>query len=340
MTNHRLLAGFLLCCGSGLAMSCGPNSEQNASRAERAPAAETAALTLPLETIVKPDLSACSKTPSARVETAAIDRARIIPATARRAFSTDRIARTLHGIWQGRITGDDKDLGVDYFWIMDTKNNEGLIVALRNGKQTVASPQEATNAPKITFLLCPHEGYLPAKDTPMVHEFVKVTDNLDDAPRILQTATTSLKLSQQRPSLSDLWKGLLAAQYFESMPAEAFAGALFKPLQIGHVANAVGPAAHALGWDAEYRGGGSTTIKYTTGLPMVGVEHGEFIGTSTGSGDYLVSSPGNGKIWKVEASQMVTRSSPAGGKQAAQESFPEICYDLAFDAVSIGPLVE
>jgi hypothetical protein len=231
--------------------------------------------------------------------------------------------------------GDKKDVSVDYFWIVDTKNNEGLIVALRNGKQSVAAPREAAaaTAPKLTFLMCPQEGYIPSNQTPMIHEFVKVADSIADAPKILEKAT-GLKVSRARPSLSDLWQGLLASKYFSGLPAVAFAGALFKPIQIGSVANAVGPAGISLRWDAEYRGGGSTSIQYTTGVPMVGVEHAEFIGTSTNQGDYLVSSPGNGKIWKVEASNKVE----AGSKDEAARLAVGHSYDLAFNKVVLGPL--
>jgi|ERR1700685_32498 len=287
-----------------------------------------------LDAIVTTKLENCS-TQGAKPNSGRIDAASIIPIINAREFPTDRVAKTLHGIWQGRVFGDDKDLSIDYFWMVDTKNNEGLIIALRNGKQTVAVPRDVAAAPKLTFLLCAREGYVPST-TPMIHEFVKVADSIDDAPRILEKAT-GVKFSKERPSLSDLWQGLLASRYFESMPAIAFAGALFKPIQIKRVANAAGPAGLSLQWDAEYRGGGSTTsIRYTIGKPMIGVEHGEFVGTTTKSGDYLVSSTGNGKIWKVEAS--VTTSDSTTSEKGSRSAFPVICYDLAFDKVVLGPL--
>jgi hypothetical protein len=37
-----------------------------------------------------------------------IDPASIIPTSYAREFPTDRIAKTLHGIWQGRITGETR----------------------------------------------------------------------------------------------------------------------------------------------------------------------------------------------------------------------------------------
>jgi hypothetical protein len=74
-----------------------------------------------------------------------------------------------------------------------------------------------------------------------------------------------------------------------------------------------------MSWDSEYYGGGTTWIKFTPGVPMKGVEYTQFVGTTATAGDFLVASPGNGKLAKVEASE--------GGD-----------YDLAFDAVTFGPL--
>jgi hypothetical protein len=323
MKNYSLLTTLVVCCALGLMTS--PLYAQVGPSPKQGPTVQKRILTdAELEAIVKPKLENCSNT---RIEPASI-----IPMHDARAFPTDRIAKTLNGIWQGRVLGDDKDLSVDYFWIVDTKNNEGLIIALRNGKQSVAAPKEAATAPKLTFLMCPHEGYIPSKQTPMIHEFVKVSDNIQDAPRIVQKAT-GLKLSKARPSLSDLWQELLASKYFSGLPAVAFAGALFKPMQIERVANTFGPAGVSLKWDAEYRGGGATAIQYTTGEPMIGVEHAEFVGTTTNQGDYLVSSPGNGKIWKVEASGIVGTGSKVEAARRTGHS-----YDLAFDKVVLGPL--
>ena len=103
------------------------------------------------------------------------------------------------------------------------------------------------------------------------------------------------------------------------MPAVAFAGALFKPIQIETVTNDIGPAQVSMSWDSEYYGGGTTWIKFTPGVPMKGVEYTQFVGTTATAGDFLVASPGNGKLYKVEAA--------SGGD-----------YDLAFDAVTFGPL--
>jgi len=221
-------------------------------------------------------------------------------------------------MWRGRILGDDKDVRVDYFWIFDTKRSEGLIIAQRTGRQTMARLRPLANAPKLSYLLCAHEGYFPSKDAPQIQEFVKVSDNIDEAPRILYEST-GLRLKDARPTLEALWRGLVRTGYFQSLNAVAFAGGFFKPLQIRRVPSEVGPALTSLKWDAEYYGGGQTAIKFTRGEPIKGVEYAQFVGTTTPSGDFLVSSPGNGKLWKVEAF--------AGGN-----------YDLGFDSVVLGPL--
>ena len=137
------------------------------------------------------------------------------------------------------------------------------------------------------------------------------------------------------------------------MPAVAFAGALFKPIQLEQVASEIGPAQVSLKWNAEYYGGGLTAIKFTPGVPIKGVEYTQFIGTTARSGDYLVASAGNGKIWKVEASMLGTTGAlrkagrgrknrgvlrTVNGAATAQSLTTDGSYCLAFDSVTLGPL--
>ena len=49
-----------------------------------------------------------------------------------------RIAKTLHGVWRGRVLGDDGEVGVDYYGITDVKRGEAQIIAQRSGKETMA----------------------------------------------------------------------------------------------------------------------------------------------------------------------------------------------------------
>jgi hypothetical protein len=227
-------------------------------------------------------------------------------------------------MWRGQVFGDyHKDLRVDYFWIIDTQRNEGLIIAQRTGQESTAGLKLlVADPPKISYLMCANEGYLPSSEGgSQIHEFVKVSDSIENAQRVL-TKATGVKFGQvrkARSALSDLWKVIVASGYFQSLPAVAFAGGLFKPMRIELVPSAIGPAQVSMSWDSEYYGGGTTWIKFTPGVPMKGVEYTQFVGTTATAGDFLVASPGNGKLAKVEAM--------SGGD-----------YDLAFDAVTLGPM--
>jgi hypothetical protein len=154
-----------------------------------------------------------------------------------------------------------------------------------------------------------------------------------------------------RLTLSELWQEIVASGYFKSLPAVAFAGGLFKPINLDLVPGEVGPAQVSMKWSAEYYGGGATQLKFTPGVPMRGIEYTQFVGTSATSGDFLVSSPGNGRLYKVEANTVA--SADRRGKQRTEISrrnnhlpkqdemlmmeYSEY-YDLAFDSVTLGPL--
>ncbi len=299
MKNYSLLITLVVCCAFGLMPS---------------PLYAQALTAQQLDVIVNPNLAQCQPMSSRK----GVEPASIIPIPDAREFPKARIARTLHGMWRGQVHGDNKEVSVDYFWIVDMRRNEGLIIAQRTGKDSMANVKRIANAPKMEYLMCAHQGYLPATDTAQLHEFIKFSNSIEDAPRILQKAT-GVKFRKAQPTLSDLWQEIVASGYFKSMPAVAFAGALFKPIQLEQVASEIGPAQVSLKWNAEYYGGGLTAIKFTPGVPIKGVEYTQFIGTTARSGDYLVASAGNGKIWKVEA--------VSGGK-----------YDLGFDSVVLGPL--
>ena len=287
-----------------------------------------------IDAIVKPSLTQCTaptiQTASGQTKTPRLDPGSIIPTANTKELPVARISRTMHGMWHGKVIGSPLDIkyertkeaNVDYFWIFDTQRSEALIIALRNGTNSVADlklPGANANPPKLSYLICAHEGYIPTVEKGSeIHEFTKVSNTTNDAPRVLAKAT-GVQFKTQRPILSDLWRELVASGYFNSLPAVAFAGGFFKPIRIERVPSAVGPAQISMSWDAEYYGGGTTWIKFTPGVPMKGVEHSTFIGTNATAGDYLVSSPGNGKLAKVEAA--------SGGD-----------YDLAFDSVTFGPL--
>ena len=290
-----------------------------------------------VDAIVKPSLEKCvvpANGDKVRVggenKTARLDTNSIIPTRNQRQFPVATVKRTMHGMWRGQIIGSpldvkyekSKEANVDYFWIFDTQRSESLIIALRNGNNTLAGLQAvAANGPKISYLICAHEGYIPTVEKGSeIHEFTKVSNSIAQAPKILEKAT-GLKFKTGRPILSELWKEIVASKYFQSLPAVAFAGGFFKPIRVDLVPSPGGPAQLSMSWDSEYYGGGTTWIQFTPGVPMKGVEYTTFVGTTASAGNYLVASPGNGRLAKVEAA--------SGGS-----------YDLAFDSVSFGPLQE
>jgi hypothetical protein len=259
---------------------------------------------------------------------ARLDPNQIIPTRNARQFPVNRISKTMHGMWRGQVIGSpldskyekSKEGNVDYFWIFDMPRSEAVIIALRNGNNSTDGMSLGTpNPPKLTYLICAHEGYIPTVEKGSeIHEFTKVSNSIADAGRVL-TKATGVKMPAGRATLSDMWRALVASGYFKSLPAVAFAGGFFKPIRTELVRSAIGPAQLSMSWDSEYYGGGTTWIQFTPGVPMKGVEYTQFVGTTATAGDFLVASPGNGKLAKVEAA--------TGGS-----------YDLAFDSVSMGPL--
>lgn len=323
MKNHSLLTKLVsfafVCCTLSLGQSPAYSQGRSLSRQQ-------------VDAIVKPSLSQCTASTAGQVrvsgetKNARLDPNTIIPTRNAKEIPVARVRKTMQGMWHGQIIGSSldtktKESTVDYFWIIDTQRGEGLIIALRNGKNSLAGMAPVPNAPKLSYLICAHEGYLPSVEAGSeIHEFTKVSNSIAEAPKILANAT-GLQFKAGRPSLSDLWQQIVASKYFQSLPAVAFAGGFFKPIRVDLVPSPVGPAQVSMSWDSEYYGGGATGIQFTPSVPMKGVEYTTFVGTTATAGDYLVASPGNGRLAKVEAT--------AGGS-----------YDLAFDAASFGPLAE
>jgi hypothetical protein len=307
------LVGLAICCLTGLGCP-GPRPPLKPS-----PEGGRSLTKEQLDAIVKPSLADCAPQ-EGTLKSGRMDPASIIPSLNAREFPAKRVAKTLNGMWRGRVLGDDSDVSVDYFWFIDTKKNEALIIAQRTGQQSLADMKPVVNAPKFSYLLCAHEGYFPSKDAPQLQEFVKVSDDLKDVPRILERAT-GLKAPQEQTTLAEMWNGLRRMDYFNKVRsrAKAFGGALFEGIQIAPVEAVIGPSRVSMSWDGTYFGGGSTAIKFSPDVPIKGIEYAQFVGTTTSLGDFLVASPGNGAMWKVEAM--------SGGN-----------YDLGFDSVVLGPL--
>jgi hypothetical protein len=270
-----------------------------------------------LNAIVKTDLNGCSLDQAQQVNT-------IIPLRDARAFPQDRIEKTLHGVWRGRVTGaypknflaKDGALNVDYYWVIDMKRHEALILEQFTSNRT-EMPKAIAGGPSFSFLMCGAEGYVPRAPR-QVHAFQKVSDNIEDAKSLFQTST-GLKAEDKEFTLSAAWQQLVDTKYFDTSKFGAYAGGLFKPFELGSLENAIGPSFLTMRYQAEYRGSGVTAAHFTSGTPIRGVEEAHFLGVKTGGGDFLVASFGNGQAWRKEATQ--------GG-----------VMELAFDKVVIGPL--
>lgn len=267
-----------------------------------------------LAAVVKSDLQACS------------EKVPVVPQGNATKLSQDRITKTLHGVWKGRVTGqyDKKFLGsdgalnVDYYMIVDTKKGEALVFEQLSPKRAITKAA-ASGGPTWSYLMCGRERYLPAHP-PQVHEFQKVSDNVDDAGTLV-AASTGLRFAQRQVGLAAAWQQLVETKYFDEAKAPAYAGGLFSPLQMSTSTNDEGKSVFTLKYRAEYRGSGATAAQFRRGVPMRGEESGQFVGVNTGTGDFLVSSLGNGAEFKKEVAE--------GG-----------VINMSFDKVVIGPLVQ
>ncbi|HQV04679.1 MULTISPECIES: hypothetical protein [unclassified Novosphingobium] len=311
MRKHSLLGMLAISCGIALVPAV-TIAQEKFSRTQ-------------LQRIVKTDMATCDAinggAPTKLVEDAPIRKEAIVPLSNRTAIPLERVRKTMHGIWRGEVKGDHGDVHVDYFWIIDTQSNEALIIAQRSGRTTLPAQlsKTQTNPVKLSYLMCAHDGYSPGSNTPQIHEFTKVSDTTDGSMAIVQRAT-GVKFAKGERTLSGMWRKLIATGYFDKLKYVAYAGGFFKPLKIESIETGNGPPMISLNWESEYRGGGTTKLRYTTGVPMRGSERTQFIGVETGgAGQFMLSSPGNGKLWKVEVVD--------GGN-----------YDLSFDQVSMGPM--
>jgi hypothetical protein len=266
-----------------------------------------------LRTVTSTDLKVCG----AKVPT--------VPPTNARAFPIDRVEKTLNGVWRGKVWGEydkkflDKEgfLNVDYYMIVDVKRHEALVFEQYGPTRAVAHAK--AEGPVWSYVMCGEEGYLP-HHAAQVHEFQKVSDNVEDAREILRTSTGLAFEDKSELVLSEIWRKLVDTKYFDTARAPAYAGALFQPFEIEPV-DEKNKSVFRMKLQAEYRGAGATAAKFQSGVPIHGVEQGQFLGVATDSGDFLVSSVGNGAEFNKQATD--------GG-----------LIDMAFDKVIIGPLVK
>ena len=253
----------------------------------------------------------------------------IIPQENLQMFSEDRIKSTLHGVWRGKVWGDygkeflDKDgfLNVDYYMIVDTERNEVLVLEQFTSDRSIPEPRDRKTA-GWSYLMCGNENYKPAHPR-QIHDFRKVSDNIFDAPSIVESSTglkaSAWANSKRSFALSEAWQKLVEGEYFDDLKFPAYAGGFFKQ-QVETLVNKAGQQVFSLHFETELRGGGGTAAEFERGKPIVGWEHAEFVGVSTPDGDFLVASAGNGQ---------------EAGKQSQELSG---LIDVKFEHVVIGPL--
>ena len=251
-----------------------------------------------------------------------------VPKESKKAVTKDRVAKTLHGIWRGRVNGNypqqletaDGSLNVDYYWIIDMKRGEAIVLERLTPERTTPKPIN-TNRPTFSFLMCGKEGYVP-RHPPQVHTFEKISSSVQSAAGLLNKSTgvrIATPDASGEISLSGAWGNIVGSKYFEKANLQAFAGALMKPFVIGSVPTEDGPPLVSLKYSAEYRGGGMTAARFEPGVPLRGEEAGAFVATSTASGDYLIASTTDGEAMMKETTE---------GETIA----------MTFDKVVIGPL--
>lgn len=269
-------------------------------------------------------------------------------------FSPQRIASTLNGVWIGRVSGEydpqlfapDGFLNVDYYMIVDINRGESFVYQEFTSRRSGAGFQAAPGASKWTYVWCAKENY-ETKSPRQVHDFVKVSDNVQDG-KVLLTNSTGLTFAPgESLVLESAWQKLVAAKFFDDPKRSlAYAGVLFKPITMGTVQSAGGGSLFELRLVGEYRGSGETAAKFIPGEPIHNVEQAHFLGlagtgtstasatsrataraaiatTSESSGDFLISSFGLGN-------EMI------GPKDDAVLAV--FSTQMAFDKVVIGPL--
>jgi hypothetical protein len=266
-----------------------------------------------------------------------------------RVFSSERVANSLNGVWLGRVSGEydpqllarDGFLNVDYYMIVDIKRGEALVyeeVTSKRSGGALRAKMNTASAPNWTYVWCNREQYKnPAPR--QIHEFIKVSDNVNDAQEII-SSSLGVKVRGE-VVLSDVWQQLVETKFFDDPKRSlAYAGVLFKPVRLGNIESAGRGSLFELRMVGEYRGNGQTAAKFIPREPIHNVEAGHFLGVSTGavsartaraarrvgvatssSGDFLSASVGLGNA-------MVGPKSDADAAVFSTQ--------MAFDKVTIG----
>lgn len=250
-----------------------------------------------------------------------------------RVFTPDRVARTLNGVWIGRVRGEydrqllarDGFLNVDYYMIVDVKRGESFVYQEFTDKRSGAGIRPKSGAPMWSYVWCARENY-KSPSPRQVHTFTKVSDNIDDAKEILANSL-GLKVDGGEPLvLSNVWRTLVEQKFFDNPRRSlAYAGVLFSPFRMGNVTSAAGGSLFELRMVGEYRGSGQTAAKFAPGEAIHNIEQGHFLGLSMGQGDFLSASAGLGNA------MVGPKSDFNAGVFSTQ---------MSFDKVVIGPLAQ
>jgi hypothetical protein len=208
--------------------------------------------------------------------------------------------------------------------VVDVNRGEVFVFQEFGPKRPGAAFRAKTGAPMWSYVWCARENY-KSPSPRQVHQFVKVSDNVEDARELLNNST-GLALAKDQVVLSDVWRNLVKTKFFDDPKRSiAYAGALFKPITMGNVqSSSVGGSLFELRLVGEYRGLGQTAAKFVPGEPIHNVESGHFLGVSADSGDFLVASVGLGNEMCCPKEDAVMAS--------------PFTTQMLFDKVVIGPL--
>lgn len=271
-------------------------------------------------------------------------------------FSPQRIASTLNGVWIGKVSGEydpqlfaaDGFLNVDYYMIVDINRGESFVYQEFGSNRSGAGLQAQPGAPKWTYVWCARENY-ETKSPRQIHDFVKVSDNIQDGKQLLTNSTGLTFAPGEQLVLSNAWQKLVAAKFFDDPKRSlAYAGVLFKPITMGTVQSAGGGSLFELRLVGEYRGSGETAAKFIPGEPIHNVEQAHFLGL-TGSGTSTASASPSSTTART-AVATTTESSFGDFLVAAfgignamigpkdDATFELFSTQMAFDKVVIGPL--
>lgn len=216
-------------------------------------------------------------------------------------FSVQRIASALNGVWIGKVSGEydpqlfasDGFLNVDYYMVVDANRSTAFVYQEFTSRRSGAGLQPQPGASKWSYVWCARDNYETASPR-QVHEFVKVSNNVNDA-RSLISNSTGLTLPAGDVVLSDVWQKLVDAKFFDNPNRSlAYAGVLFNPVTMQTIASS-GGSLFELRLVGEYRGSGQTAAKFAPGEPIHNTEQAKFLGLP-GSVDFLVATFGLGNF--------------------------------------------